>query len=339
MIVGALHATQIFKLDYIPKHASLAVDFFFCLSGFIVATAYDKKLTSGMRLSDFVMRRLIRLYPMILVAVMLGGALSIGQAFVAPTGTLKQVILLTASALFLLPLGLAYGLEAYPVNNPIWSVFFEIFINVIYGVFGNRITKSVSRYAVALLAVMLVAVIFISTGIDQVGFASYRNFAFGFVRVAYPFLVGMVIYREFWNKFTLRTSTWMGAGIAAALCLMLLDWHLPPSPVYDSICIVFLIPLIIVLGSTVSASSRHVSKLLSWLGAISYPFYLVHQPMLRLFRHASERSGHFAGHGALVAIFSLLTSAVLAQVLLKGYDTPVRSWLGRRVQSAPYSKA
>ena len=74
-----------------------------------------------------------------------------------------------------------------------------------------------------------------------------------------------------------------------------------------------------------------MSMLLSWLGAISYPFYLAHQPTLRLFMHASERYGRFAAHGTIVSIFALLASVALAHVLLKVYDTPVRSWLGRRM--------
>jgi peptidoglycan/LPS O-acetylase OafA/YrhL len=331
LTVAVLHASQGFNIGYTPRHATLAVDFFFCLSGFIIASAYDKKLTSGMRLGDFVTRRLIRLYPMILVSVLLGGALTILKAFVAPTWTVNDAVLLTASTLFLLPLGLAYGQQAYPVNNPIWSLFFEVFISVMYGVFGSRITRAISFYALAILAATLLAIIFVSSGIDLVGYANSRDFVFGFVRVAFPFLVGVVIYREIWSKFNLRTTGWTGAGIAAALCFMLLDWHISPSPVYDSICILFLIPLIIVLGSSVSACSPRVSQLLSWLGAISYPFYLVHQPVLRIFMRVSERYSRFAGHGLMLAIVALLASVVLAHVLLEVYDVPVRKWVARRM--------
>jgi peptidoglycan/LPS O-acetylase OafA/YrhL len=331
LTVAILHAVQGFNIGYTPKHATLAVDFFFCLSGFIIASAYDKKLTSGMRVRDFVTRRLIRLYPMILMSVALGGALSILKALIAPTGTVNEAVILTASTLFLLPLGLAYGLQAYPVNNPIWSLFFEIFISVMYGIFGRRITKAISFYAVAILAAILLAIVYISSGIESVGFASYRDFAFGFVRVAYPFLAGVVIYREIWSKFNLRTTGWTGAGIAAALCFMLLDWHISPSPAYDSICILLLIPLIIVLGSSVSASSLRVSRLLSWLGAISYPFYLVHQPVLRIFMRVSERYGQFSAHGVMLATVALLASVVLAHVLLAVYDVPVRKWVEHRM--------
>jgi peptidoglycan/LPS O-acetylase OafA/YrhL len=335
LAVAVLHASQRFDIGYSPRHAALAVDFFFCLSGFIIASAYDKKFSSGMRLSDFVTRRLIRLYPMIVASVVLGGPLLILKALVAPTWTVDEAVLLTVSALFLLPLGLAYGLQAYPVNNPVWSLFFEIFISVMYGIFGSRITKTISFYAVAILAAMLLAIVFISSGIGFIGFASYRDFAFGFVRVAYPFLVGVVIHREIWSKFDLRTTAWAGAGIAAALCFMLLDWHIAPSPAYDAICILFLIPLIIVLGSSVSAGSPRVNRLLSWLGAISYPFYLVHQSVLRFFLGVSERYRQFAGHGLMLTIFALLASVVLAHVLLEVYDVPIRKWASQRMTVRP----
>lgn len=60
------------------RHAHLAVDFFFALSGFVLGHAYDARLAvganPGRRLSvkNFLLRRLIRLHPMGIVAMTLG---------------------------------------------------------------------------------------------------------------------------------------------------------------------------------------------------------------------------------------------------------------------------
>ncbi|NKF32570.1 acyltransferase, partial [Pseudomonas sp. BGM005] len=63
--VVLLHASQVFEFN-LNSHAYLAVDFFFCLSGFVLANAYDQKLKSGiLRSPMFLLKRMVRLYPMI----------------------------------------------------------------------------------------------------------------------------------------------------------------------------------------------------------------------------------------------------------------------------------
>src|SRR5689334_22879226 len=49
----------------------LAVDFFFALSGFVLMHAYGRKLRDGMSMAHFMKIRLIRLYPLYLLALVL----------------------------------------------------------------------------------------------------------------------------------------------------------------------------------------------------------------------------------------------------------------------------
>src|ERR1700680_3451721 len=58
----------------IINHGYLAVDFFFLLSGFVVAYAYDDRW-GKMTQWDFYKRRLIRLQPMIILGTVIGAAL------------------------------------------------------------------------------------------------------------------------------------------------------------------------------------------------------------------------------------------------------------------------
>jgi len=46
-----------------PYRGYLAVDFFFMLSGFVLAHAYEERLRSGMKAWRFMRTRIIRLYP------------------------------------------------------------------------------------------------------------------------------------------------------------------------------------------------------------------------------------------------------------------------------------
>lgn len=51
-------------------HAYLAVDFFFCLSGFVIAYAYDNKVQKLGAL-QFLKLRLIRLHPLVIIGSVL----------------------------------------------------------------------------------------------------------------------------------------------------------------------------------------------------------------------------------------------------------------------------
>jgi peptidoglycan/LPS O-acetylase OafA/YrhL len=58
----------------IINHGYLAVDFFFLLSGFVVAYAYDDRW-GGMSVGRSYKRRLVRLQPMIIIGTLIGAAL------------------------------------------------------------------------------------------------------------------------------------------------------------------------------------------------------------------------------------------------------------------------
>ena len=54
------------------QHAPVAVDLFFMLSGFVIMHSYGSRLRSGMPAMDYIKRRVIRLYPMFLIALFAG---------------------------------------------------------------------------------------------------------------------------------------------------------------------------------------------------------------------------------------------------------------------------
>ena len=73
LVVLVFHVFEVFaggdhkKLMF--NHGYLAVDFFFLLSGFVIAHAYDNRWNT-MSLADFAKRRLIRLHPMIIIGML-----------------------------------------------------------------------------------------------------------------------------------------------------------------------------------------------------------------------------------------------------------------------------
>ncbi|MFN5649528.1 MAG: acyltransferase family protein, partial [Sphingobacteriales bacterium] len=75
IMVIIMHTFELFckgdyhKLFITPGY--LAVDFFFMLSGYVMAHAYDDRWNT-MTLGDFFKRRLIRLHPLIILGMTLG---------------------------------------------------------------------------------------------------------------------------------------------------------------------------------------------------------------------------------------------------------------------------
>jgi len=75
--VVIFHFMEIVYTDYTKNfigHGFLAVDFFFCLSGFVIAYAYDNRIKK-IGTWEFFKSRLIRLHPLIVLGTGGAGAL------------------------------------------------------------------------------------------------------------------------------------------------------------------------------------------------------------------------------------------------------------------------
>jgi peptidoglycan/LPS O-acetylase OafA/YrhL len=331
LCVGIFHAALVFRFGYLPRHAVLAVDFFFCLSGFVIAFAYDDKFRRGLGPGQFMVSRLVRLYPMIFVSVLLGGMMLVGQMG-TPGVPPATAALLTFASLLLFPLGLAFGLQAFPPNDPVWSLFFELAANAAYGILGRWLSRTVAAIGLLVCAVLLIRAVHSAGGIAEIGFSNRRLFMFGFIRVAFPFLAGMLLYRSGIRR-TLPALL-SGLGVVAVLLYMMLGNVPDVRPeLYDLACVLFLIPALVYVGARVRVGTA-MGACCTWGGALSYPFYLLHGPILYLVNAIVKRL-HLT-HPWLVALLALAVSGVVSQIVLLVYDEPLRAWLSqRRRQSAP----
>ena len=79
--VMLMHLIGIFRPGLGPQiNASVAVDLFFMLSGFVLVRAYERKLKAGLTAGQFMEMRLIRLYPMFILGAAIGLFYAAGQA-------------------------------------------------------------------------------------------------------------------------------------------------------------------------------------------------------------------------------------------------------------------
>lgn len=328
------------------NHGYLMVDFFFILSGFVIAYAYDDRLGKRLSLPSFFKRRLIRLHPMVVLGAVLGAITFIIQGSVQWNGShvgLSAVMLALLCAMFFIPAtpGCSYEVrgngEMFPLNGPAWSLFFEYIGNLCYALFIHRL----SNKALAIWTVVLGAGLFFFTLTDVAGTGSLSvgwtldgpNFVGGLLRVLFPFSMGMLMCRIF------KPTKIRGAFYLCSLLLAIVSFtpYIPGmSPfcrnaLFEMLCIAIVFPAIVWIGASGSTTDIFSSGLCKFLGDISFPVYIIHYPLYYLFYAylINHRLYTFSETWPLVLLL-IAVNVMLAWLCLKLYDQPLRRWLAKQ---------
>ena len=283
IVVMFYHYTQHNGLHYFGG-AWVAVDLFFILSGFVIAHSYSKKISEGMSFKEFMTFRLIRLGPLYILGLAIGLA-SITISFINSTEFLvstRQILTAGFFGIFWLPYfnnySWPFGTEnitgpIFPLNDPAWSLFFELAVNIIYFIYLNKFHKAPQLKLVIFLFVVFICV---TIGFRQVnpGWGG-ENFIFGFPRVVAEFFLGSLIYTLGSHNKHYSKPFIIFIGIATFFCFFI------GSGKIAFICSLTLIPMTVIVMSTVTVTG-YFRKVCKILGDISYPLYILHFPMYRL---------------------------------------------------------
>lgn len=331
-------------------HGYLAVDFFFILSGFVIGYAYDDRWGRGLTLGGFIKRRLIRLHPLVVLAVLVGMAAFLVQGSVTWAGehvSLGRTLLATLSSLFMVPAWpgattdvRGFG-ELFPLNGPMWSLFFEYIGNLLYALILRRLsTRGLFGVVVAAAAALVGLALWDpdKTG-GLVGGWSLAGWgaAYGLLRMTFAYSMGLWLARIHKP----RRQAWAFTLSAAALLILLAvpkfgsGFELVPTIPYQLVVVIVLFPLIVRLAASQPAGTRgRGDQLCRLLGDISYPLYIIHYPfMYLLYAHLWRTPGVYVplADEWPVVIVMFVGLPVLAYLLYRYYDLPVRRWLTRRL--------
>lgn len=331
--------------DQMMNHGYLAVDFFFVLSGFVIGYAYDDRWKKGMTPQRFMLRRIVRLHPMVVLAVILGAVAWLIQGGVRWDGTpmpLGNLAVALLFGLFLIPVMPGSGAdvrgngEMFPLNGPSWSLFFEYIGSFLYAVFLRRLSVRALWIVVVASAAAVVATLFGNmSGAYHLGVGwslSDGGFFGGFFRLSFSFSAGLLISRTLRPR-KVRGAFWLCAAMLAGI--MAVPYVGGPEPsvrnaVYDSAATLIFFPLIVCIGACGTTTDRFSTALCNRLGEISYPVYIIHYPAMYLFYSWVWTNGLSFSDvwPACCAIFAgILLAAWLA---LRFYDAPVRRFLSRK---------
>lgn len=327
------------------NHGHIAVDFFFILSGFVISYAYDDRW-GKMSLGGFFKRRLIRLHPMLIMGAVVGmiSFLLTGcqqwSGEVTPISWVMIALLLTIFMVPALP-GLPYEVrgngEMFPLNGPMWSLFFEYIGNILYALVIRRLSIKLLAVLTAILGV-LHAWIFVGdlSGYDSVGIGwtiDTINFWGGLVRMLFPFSMGMLLARTFKPR-EVKGAFWICSAMLIAVFAVpyiAKSGAISLNSLYEVVCIAVIFPFIVWLGACGKGGDNYTGRINNFLGELSYPLYIVHYPIMYIFyKWLIENRCYTLGDTLGLSALVVLSSVALAYACLKLYDEPVRKWLARK---------
>ena len=340
LIVVAYH---IFDSDPVNSvnHGYLAVDFFFMLSGYVMGYAYDDRWQT-MSVGSFFKRRLVRLHPMVVIGSIIGAIcfyFSASSLFpLVDRTSFGMLILSTLMGALLIPSVKSMDVrgwgESYPLNGPMWTLFFEYIGNIGYAFWFRKFSLRTLGVLSALFGGLLAWVILTSEA-GTVGcgwFFTGDHVWKGSVRMLFPFLTGLFLFR-------LGRTILMKHAILLTSLALLVFFPMPRvgatpwvNGAYECVILMVLLPLIVLIGAGSQLVTRFGEKACNFLGELSYPLYLVHYPIHYIFFGWLSDTKPAWSLKMPVAIAVYISCLILAYGVMRFVDTPIRRRLGRFVR-------
>jgi peptidoglycan/LPS O-acetylase OafA/YrhL len=321
--VALYHFGLIFHIPDLFPHGYIAVDFFFALSGFVIGTAYDRRLAEGMGLRKFAGKRVVRLYPMVVLGMLIGAAWKLTEQH----GPGIEVVLasLWGMTLMPLPIPVMWGYGLWPINSPTWSLFFELTVNLVYARLRSVMTdRAIVGVAIVSLAILACCVMNAGT-IDQG--ATFPQVLIAIPRTSFSFFLGLYLWRLHSSGRLPKLSAplWF-----LTLVFLAALWH-RQGPLLDIACVAVLFPLIITAAVN-SRQARFEYRLSEASGEISYPLYAIHAPALHLLSVFIAPLDWRRPTLFLTAAVALSILAALSWIIAIYLDAPLRARIsGRRL--------
>ncbi|TRW17437.1 acyltransferase family protein [Glacieibacterium frigidum] len=253
------------------------VDFFFVLSGFVIAANYRDRLAAHMPTGQFMLLRLGRIYPLHafmlavfvateLTALALGSGGAAGRALFDEAHSARAIL---SNLLLIQSVGFE---DRLTWNQPAWSIAVEIWAYLLFALAVRAFGRGLDA---ALVVVVVVAplLLFALAGSINV------SFDYGLIRCVYGFALGVLcwsIWGRWGDALLARARGWTALEIAAGGAVALFvtyagptAWNLLGPPLFAAALLVFARE-----GGAVSRALATPVPLL--LGTLSYSIYMVH---------------------------------------------------------------
>jgi peptidoglycan/LPS O-acetylase OafA/YrhL len=316
----------------------LFVDFFFVLSGFVIAHAYRERLQDSAALKRFMITRIGRLFPLhlFMLAVFVAFELVRWGARLEPLTTGNTLSSLVSNLFMVHGLGMETGLTW---NAPSWSISTELFAYLLFGL----LTLALGRTALlAFASAVIVAPMFLFAVSPDFMDATYD---FGLIRCLYGFSVGALVYEAFARVAETAAQdletrlSWTFAEIAMVVAAGLFVATAHDNAAGLAAPFVFGVAVFLFAHEAGYLSRLMKARIILMLGALSYSIYMTHLFIQgRMINVAKMLEGR-AGMDLLTAgkdggpVFNQASAMPLAVLMIAA--TIAASWLTYRYIEVP----
>ena len=288
LLVAMMHfpVSGMFGESLVVRNAFLFVDYFFVLSGFVIAHGYSDRVREGVDLARFLVVRFGRIYPLHIAVLGLfvafealrwGVPLLRGDGAAPFTDGNSVTELLTSMAL-LNGLGIETQLTW---NGPSWSISAEMWT---YVLFGLALLALGRRLWIVLVPAIVAGPVILYLYSPHLMDATYD---YGFVRCIYGFSLGALLHRLTISDLLRRRAAavaapgmsrlgWTIAEIAAVVAIMAFVAVLARGPWGLAAPVLFAAALWLFANERGLVSAALKRPAFLWLGALSYGIYMVH---------------------------------------------------------------
>jgi peptidoglycan/LPS O-acetylase OafA/YrhL len=307
------------------SNIQLMVDFFFVLSGFVIAKTYAGKVTDGASFGRFMWKRLARLYPLHLVTLGVGilGGMIVGTGALQP-GTNPDVF--SGKAILAnLTLTHSMGVTSYgSFNIPSWSISAEMFVYALFPLMAFLAARLHPLATLALILGYVAATIAIREAFDLRDWtlAWYDG---GALRAVPTFFAGVLIARLVatrWRFFA-PSILWAHGFFLLAFVPMLMMWR-------DELALVCFAMVVLFAAAAEQNGARSAmqGRAFTHLGDASYSLYMWHMPLkVGVFAVMAKLFGMGLAPMWAAAGLSYALSLVVALACYRWFEMPVRRWL------------
>lgn len=262
------------------QNGYIAVDLFFVLSGFVIASNYLHRIENLRDVVRFLGLRFFRLYPLHIAVLGAFVVLELAKLIiqhalgVAPGGQTPFTNTSSAPAL-VANIFLVQGLHLidYPTwNGPSWSISCEFFAYVVFAI--AVVTRMVGGRRFFALGSMMAAGGYAALALTQGTLDLTANWAF--VRCLAGFFLGMMIFRITSQRRIQSKSGIRQAGELVVTAAVILTMSLGAG-----FAVALVIPLFVAVITLLQSDEGPVARVLNakpaqWLGRVSYSIYMVH---------------------------------------------------------------
>mgnify|MGYP001340946683 CR=1 FL=1 len=265
-----------FTYNFFVYESYVFVDFFFVLSGFVIAYNYNV-ISSFAKLKEFLKKRLIRLYPLLLFTATIFLLVPLISRLVFPGYFISEYDYFTKlggyiETITFMNITPVLG-DKQIINSPSWSISAEIMSYLLYGFVIYKFKKYAHIFFLFIIIISLCLLFVNGDYFDVSNFAAFRGFV--------GFNLGYFVYKFKNNKLKIN-SLWEWISVLIMIIFMFILNTLDSNSLYRLLFGMFFIPTLfalmiyIFIHSSGSISMFLNSKPLQYLGRISYSLYLNH---------------------------------------------------------------